>query len=186
MNDSHALQRERSLLTRRQLVQLGTFACGTAMAARALALESTDRISHSAESIHQEPVFAAKRPRLYRALTDAAQFDQVVALSAAGHSMTTGGQPAQISARAGGAFSLFGGYISGRFIELIPDALIVQAWRAGSWDRGIYSVARFEFQDKGGGSRVVFDHAGFPVGQADHLAQGWYANYWDPLHKLLT
>lgn len=80
---------------------------------------------------------------------------------------------------------MFGGYISGRFIELIPDALIVQAWRAGSWDRGIYSVARFELQDQGVGSMVVFDHAGFPVGQADHLAQGWYANYWDPLHKLL-
>jgi predicted TIM-barrel fold metal-dependent hydrolase len=35
------------------------------------------------------------------------------------------------------------------------------------------------------GTRIVFDHTGFPKGQAQHLAEGWKANYWEPLEKYL-
>ena len=58
------------------------------MAFGGLALGSTkawagaeDEISHTAESIHQEPVFKASRKRVYEALTDAKQFDKVIQLS---------------------------------------------------------------------------------------------------------
>jgi len=80
---------------------------------------------------------------------------------------------------------LFGGYITGRSIELVPGELIVQAWRVGSWSPGVYSIVRFQLIAKAAGTQIIFDHTGFPSGQGEHLAEGWKGNYWDPLRKLL-
>ena len=87
---------------------------------------------------------------------------------------------------AGGAFLLFGGYITGRQIELVPNERVVQAWRAGGWDPAHYSIAKFELVEQGSGTKIVFDHTGFPNGQAEHLAEGWKGNYWEPLEKFLA
>ena len=145
-----------------------------------------EEISYSAEAIHQEPVFKASRKRVYEALTDAKQFEKVVQLSAAMKSgMAPGAKSAEISREAGGAFSLFGGYVTGRQLELVPNERIVQAWRAGGWDPGDYSIARFQLVEQGTGTKIVFDHAGFPRGDAEHLAEGWKINYWQPLEKFL-
>ncbi len=143
-------------------------------------------ISHACESIHQEVVFKATRKRVYDALTDAKQFNKVVQLSDAMRSGAIGTAPAEISREAGGAFSLFGGYISGRNIELVPVAQIVQAWRVGSWKPGVYSIVKFELAEQGAGTGLVLDHRGFPDGMGQHLAEGWYANYWQPLAKYLA
>ena len=145
-------------------------------------------ISHDNAAIHQEIDFAASAARIYQALTSAEQFDQVVRLSAAMNSQmktSLGTTPTQIDAQAGGAFSLFGGYISGRTIELVPDARIVQAWRTGSWEPGRYSIAQFVLVAQGSKTKLVFDHTGFPNDAASHLAEGWHGNYWEPLGKLL-
>ena len=151
------------------------------------ALASGDEISHTAESIHHEVAFKASRKRVYEALTDAAQFDKVVKLSAATKSgMKLGSKPTEIAREVGGAFSLFGGYISGRHVELVPNERIVQAWRTGTWDLGTYSIAKFELKDQDSGTKLIFDHVGFPVGQAEHLAEGWKTNYWEPLEKSLA
>jgi hypothetical protein len=40
--------------------------------------------------------------------------------------------------------------------------------------------------EQGSGTKIVFDHRGFPEGQAQHLADGWNANYWEPLEKYLS
>jgi len=143
-------------------------------------------ISHSAESIHQEPLIAARRDRIYAALTDAAQFEQLTRFSDAVKTMPPQHYPARIEPRAGGPFALFGGYISGRFIELVANELVVQAWRVGNWNRGVYSIASFQLHEQGTDTRIVFDHAGFPLGAAGHLALGWQRNYWDPLRRLLA
>lgn len=145
-----------------------------------------DGISHSAESIHQEPIFHASPKRIYDVLTDPTQFHKVTLLSEAMHSgMMPGMKPTQISTEPGSNFLLFGGHITGRQIELVQNLRIVQAWRAGSWDPGTYSVVRFDLSDQGSGTKIVFDHTGFPVGQARHLAEGWKNNYWLPLGKFL-
>src|SRR5438034_2276921 len=119
--------------TRRQAI------VGVAMAFGGLTVGSTkawagaeEEISRTAESIHQEPVFKASRKRVYEALTETKQFDKVIQLSAAMKSgMPPDAKPTEISPEAGGAFSLFGGYVTGRHIELVPNERIVQAWRAG-------------------------------------------------------
>jgi uncharacterized protein YndB with AHSA1/START domain len=145
-----------------------------------------DGISHGAEAIHQEPLIASRRARVFAALTDAGQFEKLTRLSAAAQTMGLEHKPAGIDAKPGGAFELFGGYVTGRFLELVPSERIVQAWRAASWPPGSYSIARFQLIEQGTATRIVFDHGGFPTGQAEHLAEGWHINYWQPLAKLLA
>ena len=143
-------------------------------------------VSHTAEAIHQEPVINGSPRQLYGVLTESKRFDELTQFSAAMQAKAIKQSPAAISPHAGGAFALFGSYITGRFIELISNELVVQAWRVGSWNPGIYSIARFQLTAHGAGTKIIFDHTGFPVGQAEHLAEGWQDNYWDPLAKLLS
>jgi uncharacterized protein YndB with AHSA1/START domain len=164
-------------------------AIGTVAGSQTGATDAAGEISHAAATIHQEVVFSASPARVYHALTDVKKFDEVVRLSAAMNSgMTTmlGTAPTQIDAQAGGAFSLFGGYVTGRTLELVPNARIVQAWRAGSWEAGMFSIAHFVLVAEGKGTRLVFDHTGFPDAAAAHLAEGWHINYWEPLAKSLA
>jgi len=51
---------------------------------------------------------------------------------------------------------------------------------------GVYSIAKFELVEHGSGSKIVFDHTGFPKGAAEGLASGWKAHYWEPLAKVLA
>jgi activator of HSP90 ATPase len=124
------------------------------------------------ERIHQEVALAGSSPqRVYEALTQSERFGKIT------------GSAAEIDPREGGSFSLFGGMITGRNVELVPGQRVVQAWRAGNWEPGVYSVARFELAPDGQGTRLVLDHAGFPPGQGEHLSAGWEANYWEPMRR---
>jgi activator of HSP90 ATPase len=173
--------------TRRQAILgvVGAFA-GVAVGSTRAWAAPEDEISHTAESIHQEPVFAASPKRVYEALTDAKQFTRVIQLSGALQEMHLPDQPAVISREEGGAFALYGGFITGRHIELVPNVRVVQAWRAGDWPTGVYSIAKFELLEQGSGCKIAFDHTGFPKGDAKGLASGWKAHYWEPLAKVLA
>lgn len=127
------------------------------------------------ESIHQEVTIRAGAKEVFAALTDAKRF-----------SALSGGTAAEIDARAGGSFSCFGGQIVGRNIELVPGRRVVQAWRAGNWAEGVYSIVRFELIEEAGATTIVFDQAGFPDGAGPHLEGGWHQMYWEPLRKLLA
>jgi len=188
ISDGNNLGAPASGPSRRQLfigfaVTLGGLALGPAR----VWAQAEGEISHTAEAIHQEPVIKAGPKRVYEALTETAQFDKVIELSGVMKSMQNlGNKPTQISREVGGAFTLFGGYVTGRHVELVPGQRIVQAWRAGSWDPGVYSIAKFELVEQGSGTKIVFDHTGFPKGAAEHLASGWKEHYWEPLAKLLA
>ena len=178
-----------SLATRRQVISGGVVALGLMSLGRDEVVAAEEEgILRAEEAIHQEPVFKASRKLVYEALTDASQFAKVVELSAAmkGGGMKLGTKVAEIGREPGGAFTLFGGYITGRQVELVANERIVQVWRAASWDAGSYSIARFVLVESGGGTKIVFDHTGFPKGQAEHLAEGWRTNYWEPLAKFLA
>jgi activator of HSP90 ATPase len=123
---------------------------------------------------------------VYEALTVAAQFDAITRLSDAVTLITApGAQVTAISPEVGGAFTLFGGYITGRHLEMLPGERLVQAWRAGRWNAGEYSVARFALAAQGTGCKLLLDHRGFPQGQGASLAYGWRVHYWEPLAKFL-
>ena len=126
-------------------------------------------------ALHQETVVNATPETVFKALTDADAFARM-----------TGGAPAAIDATAGGAFSLLDGKIVGRTIELVPDTRLVQAWRPGSWEDGVYSLVRIELEAAGDETRLTLDQTGIPDGQAEHLEGGWRAMYWEPLAAFLA
>ena len=144
-------------------------------------------ITHDSEAIHQEVDFNAPRARVYALLTDEKQFDRVVQLSdAMKGGMPPGAKPTAISREAGGAFTTFGGVIAGRHIEMVRNERLVQAWRPDHWKPGIYSIVRFQLADRGAGTRLIFDHTGFPKGEAQSLSDGWHKNYWEPMIRALA
>jgi uncharacterized protein YndB with AHSA1/START domain len=97
----------------------------------------TDGLSHVSEAIHQELLFNASPQRVYGALTSGKSFDAITRLSDGDALLkAAGAQPTAISSDVGGTFTLFGGYITGRHLEMLPDERLVQAWRAGSWKPG--------------------------------------------------
>jgi activator of HSP90 ATPase len=121
-------------------------------------------------TIKQERLLAATPEKIYGALTDGTKF-----------SALTGGAPAQIDAQ---TFSCFGGMIHGRHVELVENERIVQAWRAKTWEPGLYSIVRFTLEPHGKKTRVMLEHRGYPEDQREHLEIGWEANYWAGLEKL--
>jgi activator of HSP90 ATPase len=173
--------------TSRRQILAGSAAFGALSVVPMKSLDAVDNgISRTAEAIHQEPSFKATRKQIYEALTDAKKFDQVAHLSEAMQSMAVGAKPAEISSEPGGVFSLFGGYVNGRQVELVANERIVQAWRSEGWKPGEYSIVRFVLTDDTAGAKIIFDHRGFPAGTAEHLAAGWKSNYWAPLEKFLA
>jgi activator of HSP90 ATPase len=124
--------------------------------------------------LHQEIDIKASRQHIYDALLDSKQF---TAFS---------GAHAEINREPGGAFSLFGGLIVGRNVELVPKERIVQAWRPANWEPGIYTLVRLELNELGPQTRIVLDHTGFPEQNFRHLNTGWYLHYWEPLKKYLA
>ena len=97
-----------------------------------------------------------------------------------------GAKPTAISTELGGAFTLFGGYITGRQLEMLPNERLVQAWRAASWKPGAFSIAAFYLTADGRKTKLDFEHRGFPNGNGVSLSGGWHAHYWQPLAKYLA
>ena len=171
--------------TRRNLIAgvvaaLGGLATGTSIYGKGQ--ENQDKIKEAQSTgleglltyLHQEVDIKASRQRVYDALLDSKQF---TAFS---------GAPAEINREAGGTFSMFGGLIVGRNIELVPRERIVQAWRPAAWEPGVYSLVKFELKELGPQTRIFLDHTGFPEGNFRHFEYGWYAHYWEPLKKFLA
>lgn len=126
-------------------------------------------------SIHQEVTLPAAPDAIYALLTDAEKF-----------SAMTGGAPAEIPTEVGGEVSLFGGQIAARHVYLEPGKRVVQAWRAGSWPEGVYSLVTFDLAADGAGTKVVFDQVGHPDDAAEMLEGGWHQMYWKPMEAFVT
>jgi len=125
-------------------------------------------------TIHQEVTFATSPAKVYEALVNLKRFSEVT------------GAPASGDSTEGGAFSAFGGHVTGRYVELVRDQRVVQAWRAKTWPEGVYSIVRFELKTEGAGTKLVFDHDGFPADMADHLSKGWHSSYWENIANHVT
>ena len=130
-------------------------------------------------TIHQEATFKVSPQRVYETLLSSKQFSGCTKKSFDMFTATS----ATIDATVGGAFSVFDGHIIGRILELVPNKRIVEAWRVVDWPAGVYSIARFELKAEGPGTKLIFDHIGFPEGLKEHLATGWQQHYWDALTK---
>jgi activator of HSP90 ATPase len=130
-------------------------------------------------TIHQETNFNVSAQRVYETLLSSKKFSDCIKKSFPDFTAMS----ANIDSTVGGAFSLFGGHIIGRILEMVPNQRIVEAWRVVDWPAGVYSIAKFEFKPLGSGTQLIFDHVGFPEGLKEHLSVGWQQHYWDALTK---
>jgi activator of HSP90 ATPase len=172
-----------NLFTRRRLMTgvtalLGSLAAGSKILAQTAQTNKAEQPGTGPDaartSLHQEIDLKANPSRVYEALLNSKQF---TAFS---------GEAAEIGREEGNAFSMFGGVILGRNIELIPGQRIVQAWRPTHWPPGVYSIVRFELKAQGGHTMLILDHTGFPKGEFANLNYGWGLKYWKPLEKFLA
>ena len=101
-----------------------------------------------------------------------------------GHEAFTGA-PARISSKVAGRFTAWGGYISGKNLELVPAQRIVQAWRPAEddWPKDHFSRVTFVLSPTRGGTRIRFTQTGVLAQHAAHLSKGWKESYWDPLNR---
>lgn len=168
---------------------LALWAAGFVTVATGASAKNRGEVSYASPAIHQEIVLPATAVRVYQMLTVTEEFDKVVRLSDAMNSSMKsrlGTAPTAIDARPGGAFALFGGYVTGYTVEMVSNTRLVQAWRTGSWDPGLFSIAHFTLEDRGSRTRLIFDHTGFPKSETAHLVAGWHGNYWRPMTKALA
>ena len=159
-------------LMRRRLFLGSLF--GTVVAAASAKAAPDKAKTASLTALREEADFAAPPHRVYEALLDEKQFASFT------------GAPAKINRSEGGTLSLFGGQILARNVELVADKRIVQAWRSEGWDKGVYSVVRFELKAHDRGTLLLLDHTGFQEGKFDGLNAGWPPRYWNPLKKFLA
>ena len=124
-------------------------------------------------AIRQEVSIEASPQRVYDALLDARRFREFT------------GAPAEIDPSPGGAFACFGGIVTGRNIELVPNRRIVQAWRATNWPAGHFSIVTFDLKPTRAGTLLTFTHIGIPARRVRSIDYGWKNYYWKPIKAAL-
>ena len=183
MSEKKKLGARTNTPTRRQVIAgvaiaFGGLAAGSEILGQAQQPQMQEAPSTAANQtrtfLHQEIDLKASAQRIYDVLLDSKQFAAVTGLAA------------QIDPSEGGAFTMFGGLIVGRNVELVPELRIVQAWRPTHWDPGVYSIVKFELKPGQSDTTVVLDHTGFPEGAFDGLDAGWPIRYWKPLAKFFA
>lgn len=82
-------------------------------------------------------------------------------------------------AKPGGKFELFGGNVSGEFVELKEPTKIVQSWRLDQWPAGHYSTLQIEFDQNDVEHVTVMrvTWSGVPVGQEEVTKRNWREYY---------
>ncbi len=123
------------------------------------------------KSIKQTYTIHATVEEVWKALTDPKVIDK------------WGGGPAEMSREEGFEFSLWGGDVWGKNIEVIPNRKLVQEWFGGKWDKP--SIATFALSPKG--EQTIIDFANFDVPDAEFsdIEKGWRDYYLGPIKEYL-
>ncbi len=102
-------------------------------------------------------------------------------LDSLAHSEMTGGE-AVMSDEIGAEVSAWEGYISGRNLELVPGARIVQSWRTSEFgDEHEDSIVTITLEDMDGGTLLTLEHSNVPEEQRSYEEGGWRENYFEPM-----
>ncbi len=103
-------------------------------------------------------------------------------LSSEGHTDMTG-SPAKVSARVGGEFMAWDGYIHGKNLELRKGRRIVQAWRTSEFSASEPdSRIEITLERVGEQTRLTLHHTGLPP-HGGQYEQGWVDSYFEPMNE---
>src|ERR1700722_18232949 len=102
-------------------------------------------------------------------------------LDSRGHGAMTG-STAKMSGKVGAKVRAWGGYISGRNLELVPGKRIVQSWRTTQFtDAHADSTITVTLAPVKTGTRLTLRHANVPDGQTSYQKGGWRDHYFRPM-----
>jgi activator of HSP90 ATPase len=126
------------------------------------------------KTIRQTATFKAAPMEVYEMLMDSKKHQSL------------SGEKANISRKVGGRFTAWGSHISGINLVLKPGERIVQAWRATGWWPDHYSIAIFDLQEVGKGTKLRFTQIGVPPGRYSGHYRGWIETYWTPMKEIFA
>jgi len=92
---------------------------------------------------------------------------------------------AEIDRKEGGEMRAGGDYISGKFLELVPETRIVQTWHAADFPEGHHSRLELDLEPIENGTLLHMTHSGVPAEMKRDISEGWQRHYWDPLRAYL-
>jgi activator of HSP90 ATPase len=108
-------------------------------------------------------------------------------LDAKTHAAITGA-PVTIAARDGAKFSAFGGALIGRILHLVPDKMIVQAWRSTEFKRSdadsILILTMLPHGRKG--TLLDLQHLNVPAHDYAGISHGWEQYYFAPWRDFIA
>lgn len=131
-------------------------------------------MDHKITTITQTVTLPAGPERVYAALTDPKQ-----------HSAFTGAE-ATGEPKIGGTFTAWDGYITGQYLELVPNQKIVADWSTTEWPEGYRpSKITITLTPEGDQTKLELLHENVPAQQADDYDSGWHQSYWLPLEAYL-
>lgn len=140
--------------------------------AEAPAASTSSRVpKYNTSTLHLEPTFNTTAEQLYITLLDAPRV-----------SAWTRSQ-AQIEAKEGSEFKLFGGSILGKILKLVPNERICQLWRLDSWKSGHFAELDIQLKQGAGETTMVVKWSGIPIGEEDRV-RGNFVDYYERAIKL--
>lgn len=131
------------------------------------------------DSLRLSVVLPASAERLYKAWLDPKEHAAFTGAAASG------------TAKTGGKYTAWDGYITGKYVELEPPsaesphaARIVAAWRTADFgEHDPDSRLEVLFHPASGGTRVTVVHSELPPGDGDRYKGGWEKFYFEPMRS---
>ncbi|KAI9049026.1 hypothetical protein LZ554_006874 [Drepanopeziza brunnea f. sp. 'monogermtubi'] len=120
-------------------------------------------------TVNDTEEFRAPATELYQTFTDP---QRISAFTRAAPKLFEG-------AKQGGKFELFGGNVSGEYVELVEPTKIVQSWRLDQWPKGHHSRLEINFDQNDVDNVTVMrvTWSGVPVGQEEVTKRNWREYY---------
>jgi len=125
--------------------------------------------AYNTTSLTLEPRFNAAPEQLYQALLT----PQLVAAWSR--------SPPNVEPKVGGKFSLFGGNVTGKFVELDENKRIKMEWRLRDWKSGHFAVLTHSFVVQDGETVMHTVWEGIPVGEEEQVEQNFNEYYVKPI-----
>ena len=123
---------------------------------------------------------AIEQKILFQGATAAELFD--IFVNPKKHSAIHGGAATKISNKEGHNFSLLNGNLNGKNLLIVPNRMIVQAWRGNVWEKDdLDSVLTLVFSDNRTGGQIEMVHAFTPI----QFTELWNEIYWLPMKEFI-
>jgi activator of HSP90 ATPase len=90
---------------------------------------------------------------------------------------------AKYSGNIGDEFAFFGGNITGKLLEAVPNEKVVYSWRSSQWPCGLYSKVIITLEESNDATWLKLEQNNVPRSQYDVVKSNWSNYYWNPIKQ---